>query len=393
MNDINKINLKQDVKLNNIKNLKKISYNKINKNMIKRYFNINNNKRFYIRSKNKSDFNIKNNDQMRNSLINDKSPDLDWTDYESIYNHLISYINLMIIDLSKDNNKLCKYLKEVFFAIFTISQKTKNHYNTIYTDKNRKTNNVVDKNNSINDINKISNNSTSNAEWNFITGEITNNNNTYLIEPIYGEEKKNNDHELSLYAKKNVTIKPIMTPGSEISKFGRSLEISFLEEKFEKLHKKMKRKEKLFKIDKLKYLLKINKQNKLINELENHIKLNSLNNLSDRSINEIKCFPDYSKIYENFKNYSDNEENNKSMKLGCLKKKIDRKKFFISHPKINFSDISINGKNCHDLNDIINKNLFKLRNKGKFNRSNFSKFTFISINDTKMQVQKMINKH
>ena len=100
------------------------------------------------------------------------------------------------------------------------------------------------------------------------------------------------------------------------------------------------------------------------------------------------------------KGISDNSKKNKniqknykkSLKLGYLKKKIDRKKFFISHPKINFSDISINGKNCHNLNDIINKNLFKLRNKGKVNRSNFSKFTFISINDTKMQVQKMINK-
>lgn len=382
------------LKPNNFTNLRKIAYNKINKNMIKRYFKINNNKRFYIGSKNKSDVNIKNNNQMGNSLINDISPDLDWTDYESIYNHLISYINLMIINLSKDNNKLCKYLKEVFYAIFTISQKTKSYYRTIYMDKNRKANNVVDKNNSINDINKNSNNSTSNAEWNFITGEITNNNNnnTYLIEPIYGEEKKNNGPEISLYEKKNDAIRPIMTPGSETTKYGRSLEISFLEEKFEKLNKKMKRKEKQFKIDKLKYLFKINKQNKIINELESHIKLNSLNNLSDRSINEIKCFPDYTKIYENFKNYSDNEENNKSLKLGYLKKKIDRKKFFISHPKINFSDISINGKNCHNLNDIINKNLFKLRNKGKVNRSNFSKFTFISINDTKMQVQKMINK-
>ena len=192
-NAFNKIIQKQKIKINNITNLKKI-YKKENNDIEKNDPTINNKTFCFKQYKNDlNTTNISNNNdfssQMGTSPINNISPDLDWNNYESIYNHLVSYINLMIINLKKDNNKLCKYLKEIFFAIFSISQKTKNFYKTIKTSS--KNSNITDKNiKDNNHIKKTNNSTTNNGDWNFITGEITSNNNNYLIEDLYEKEKK-----------------------------------------------------------------------------------------------------------------------------------------------------------------------------------------------------------
>ena len=192
-NAFNKIIQKQKIKINNITNLKKI-YKKENNDIEKNDPTINNKTFCFKQYKNDlNTTNISNNNdfssQMGTSPINNISPDLDWNNYESIYNHLVSYINLMIINLKKDNNKLCKYLKEIFFAIFSISQKTKNFYKTIKTSS--KNSNNTDKNiKDNNHIKKTNNSTTNNGDWNFITGEITSNNNNYLIEDLYEKEKK-----------------------------------------------------------------------------------------------------------------------------------------------------------------------------------------------------------
>ena len=387
-NAFNKIIQKQKIKINNITNLKKI-YKKENNDIEKNDPTINN-KTFCFKQY-KNDLNItnisNNNDfssQMGTSPINNISPDLDWNNYESIYNHLVSYINLMIINLKKDNNKLCKYLKEIFFAIFSISQKTKNFYKTIKTSS--KNSNNTDKNiKDNNHIKKTNNSTTNNGDWNFITGEITSNNNNYLIEDLYEKEKKkkeqgdkeNKEKINSSFININKIKKPL-TQRFEKSKSEKELEMSFLQEKFEKLNKKFKKKEKEFQIDKLKYLFRINEQNKLIKNLENKMKLNFI----EKKINNIKCFPDLL-----------NENNEDNSIRSCLDLNISnkRKTFYLSHPKLNFKDNSINGKNCHNIEDIINKNLFKLRNKGKIHKNNLKKFISLSLSETKMQVDKILN--
>ena len=364
----------------------KIKYNKINKKTINdNTSNINNNNNFSFFNKDNSDFNNRYIDEQTGiSLISDKSPDLDWENYESIYKNLISHIKLMIINIGKDNNKLCKYLKEIFYAVFNISQKTCYFYKTIFK-FNSKQKNVFERNKSTNDISKPTNNSCQNIDWVFYTGGKDNNK---LIDKFGEKNKKGNTSEKLLRKYK------IITPRIRESKAEKNLDISLLEEKYKKLTKKMKKKEKQFNVDKLHYLFQINEQNKIIKDLEDQLKVKNFNSLSSRSQNEIKCFSDYSKMYESLRKRSEAEENNRSVRndrLFYLNNKIN-KKFFISHPKLNYSDISIDGKKCYNPKDILEKNLFKLRNRGRPYNLNLKKFTSISINDTRMQVNNILNK-
>ena len=285
----------------------------------------------------------------------------------------------MIINLKKDNNKLCKFLKEIFFAIFSISQKLKTYYKTIKT--NRKKNNI---NKSIKDNNN-KNKSTNNGNWNFITGELTSNNNNDLIEDLFEKEKKNKEDEANVNSSIINKIKKPLKQRFEKSKNDKELQISFLQEKFEKLNKKYKKKEKRFQIDKLYYLFRINEQNKLIQNLENKIKLN----LTSR-----KCYPDLHKIINKNSEELIIEKNNEDKSIGSyldINNKNKRNTFYLSHPKLNFNENSIIGKNCHNIEDIIHKNLFKLRNKGKIHKNNLKKFISLSLSETKMQVDRILN--
>lgn len=340
----------------------------------------------YIQSqKNKNDFSS----QIGNSsLISNIYPDLIWNNYQSIYDYLISYINLMIVNLNKDNNKLCKYLKEIFFAIFSISQKTKSYY---------KTNNIhnIDKNNIINDNNTKTNNSTNIGEWNFITGEINNSsNNNIMMEDLYEKEKNDIGIDINNMDKdidKNDNKKMDLTQRTNNIENEKNLQIFFLQEKIEKLNKKFKKKEKQFQIDKLNYLFRINEQNILIKQLEDKIKIHKFKSLSERTLNKLKCFPDYRNGQNNeVKIDEKNQDKENIIKNYFNKNKKERKNFFLSHPKINFDEISI-GKNCRNMEDIINRNLIKFRNKGKLSKSNFKKFLSLSLNETKLHVEKIIN--
>ena len=366
----------------NITNLK-ISSKRAKNESLKNNSKIDNKAFSYILNKN--DYYIKNNknnndfsSQLGNStLISNISPDLEWNNYKSIYEYLISYINLMIVNLNKDNNKLCKYLKDIFLAIFTISQKTKNFYKTIKTSNIHNT----DKNND----NNIKTNSNSHiGEWNFITGEITSNNNNAIVEDLF-EKEKNNETWKDLNNKDKNNNREIISLTQRENNNEKNLEISFLQEKIEKLNKNFKKKEKQFQIDKLKYLFRINEQNILIRQLENKIKINNLNNLSEKNIKEMQCFPDYKK-----------EQNNEEIIIEkkCFHNSIinERKEYFLSHPKLHFDDISIFGKNCHNIEDIINKNFFKLKNRGKLDKYNLKKFLSLSLSETKINIDKIINK-
>jgi len=259
-NEINKIIQNQKIKRNNIIKLKKRN-KKINNDIIKSYTK-SNNKTFCLK-KYKDNLN-KNNDndfssQTGSTSINKLSLDLDWNDYKSIYNHLISYINLMIINLNKDNNLLCKYLKEIYFFIFDITRKANNYYKSTYI------NNIpnIDKNKYINDnINKKTENNIYNGEWNFITGERTSNNNIDVMEKLYEKEKKKNEEEKVINSpnikKDENELIAYKLDKLERPKIGQILEISLLKEKVKKLKLNYKIKEKQFKIDKLNYLFRIN---------------------------------------------------------------------------------------------------------------------------------------
>ena len=342
--------------------------------------------------KNKSALNIKNNESnfsslIFNSSINEVSPNLDWKNYKSIYNHLISYINLMIINLNKDNNKICRYLKEVFLAIFKISQNIKNNNQSnikninTYKYKNKNYN----KNFNNNDLNKKD--SSTNIDWNFITGEISSNNGNNNKEEINKEKMKKYKSNSANIDK--IEKRQILTPRLEKSKIGKNLEIYFLEEKLEKLTKKYKKRKKQCKIDTLSYLFKINEQNKIIKNLEEEIKSNFNNQLPEKDINEIKFFPDYKKIYD----YKNKKKDFIKKELGENNKNVlsqNISKNFFSHKKIDINENSKKWKKCNNLNDIISKNLFRLRNKGKINKSELKKFNSLSLSETRSQVQKIM---
>ena len=262
-NEINKIIQNQKIKRNNIIKLKKRN-KKINNDIIKSYTK-SNNKTFCLK-KYKDNLN-KNNDndfssQTGSTSINKLSLDLDWNDYKSIYNHLISYINLMIINLNKDNNLLCKYLKEIYFFIFDITRKANNYYKSTYIN-NKDVIPNIDENKYINDnINKKTENSIYNGEWNFITGERTSNNNIDAMEKLYEKEKKKNEEEKVINSpnikKDENELIAYKLDKLERPKIGQILEISLLKEKVKKLKLNYKIKEKQFKIDKLNYLFRIN---------------------------------------------------------------------------------------------------------------------------------------
>lgn len=384
---ISKNNQLLKMKLSSFTQFKKITDKFKNKKNIK-------NSDIYSKAlyKNKSALNIKNNESnfsslIFNSSINEVSPNLDWKNYKSIYNHLISYINLMIINLNKDNNKICRYLKEVFLAIFKISQNIKNNNQSnikninTYKYKNKNYN----KNFHNNSLNKKD--SSTNIDWNFITGEISSNNGNNNKEEINKEKMKKYKSNSANIDK--IEKRQILTPRLEKSKIGKNLEIYFLEEKLEKLTKKYKKRKKQCKIDTLSYLFKINEQNKIIKNLEEEIKSNLYNQLPEKDINEIKFFPDYKKIYD-YKNIKKDfikkelGENNKNV----LSQNISKN--FFSHKKIDINENSKKWKKCNNLNDIISKNLFRLRNKGKINKSELKKFNSLSLSETRSQVQKIM---
>jgi len=290
---------------------------------------------------------------------------LDWNNHESIYTHLISYINLMIIDLSKDKEKLCKYLKDIFYSVFKISQEIKNPEQKNNEEKNNITLN--------------SKQNYSNEEWNFLTGEqFIRNNNDNLMEQLLKEETNN----------ENNVMKPLLTQRFESSKSFKEFQISPFKNKIDRLQRKFKQKEKQYKIDKLNYLFRINEQNNIIKKLEKEVQVNKINNMTQKDLNQIKCYPNFSFIKENFlrNNYS---SINKHKKLFEINKNNENE--VINNMK--YLNITNNNKESKKFNlkDVFSKNLFLLKNKGKMKKTRFMRFASFSISDTRTRVEKIKN--
>ena len=315
--------------------------------------------------------------EAKNNTVSSQTPDnfnnddkismnkLDWNNHESIYTHLISYINLMIINLSKDKEKLCKYLKDIFYSVFKISQEIKNP-----GEKNNEEKNNISLNNKQNN---------SNEEWNFLTGEqFIRKSNDSLMEQLLKEETKNEKNN----------ARPLLTQRFESSKSFNVFQISPFKNKIDRLQRKFKQKEKQYKIDKLNYLFKINEQNNIINKLEKEIQINNINNMSLKNLNKIKCYPDFSFITENYlrNNYS---SINKRKKLFEINKEKENE--VINNMKY----LSITNENRENkgfnLKDVLSKNLFLLKNKGKMKKTRFMRFASFSIGDTRTKVEKIKN--
>lgn len=325
------------------------------------------------RYKRNKDENIKHNtasSQTPNNLYNQQNininyndtESLDWGNYESIYNNIISYINLMIIDLIKDKEKLCKYLKKIFYSIFKISQEIKLSNPIIKSKKN----------------NLNSKQSSSNEKWNFLTGEQFFNNNNNIKKQSIKEEKKN---------EKN-SIGPFLTQRIDNSKSFNNLRVSPLKTKIDRLQRKFRQKEKQYKLDKLNYLLRINEQNSLIDKLEKEIQINNINNITQEDFNKIKCYPEISIVKENYLTRNNSINNNQKI-IDDFKEKENK---IIN----NIRDLSITNTNSnkekkkYNLKDIFSKNLFLLKNKGKMNKTRFMRFTSFSFSDTKTKVKKIM---
>ena len=283
---------------------------------------------------------------------------LDWSDSKSIYNHLISYINLMIIDLSKDKEKLCKYLKDIFYAIFKISQEIKN------VNQNTEGNNKNNEDNNNNDIKK--------EEWGFLTGEqFMRKNNNDLLEQLLKEETKNTKSFLTQKTESNKNI----------------FKKSPFKIKIDRLQRKFKEKEKQFNIDKLSYLFRINEQNHLIKKLENEIHDKIMNHMPPEDLNKIKCYPDYSFIKENNLKLKNSINNN-------MKKSEDNKNNGGNLlNSMNFLNIinDNNNKENHKLNlkKVFSRNLSLLKNGEKLEKMRMMRFANFSFNDTKINVEKI----
>ena len=283
----------------------------------------------------------------------------DWTNYESIYNNLISYINLMIIDLSEEKEKLCEYLKDIFHAVFKISQEIKKKKQVIDNIKNEDNN--IDINNKQNSTHE---------EWNFLTGEI-----------FY---KKNNNN---LINEKN-NIKQLFEKRINASKNHDISKISPFKIKVDMLRRKFKKKERQYKIDQLNFLFRINEQNQLIDKLENEIKINNINNLTQNELSQIKCFPDFPSIKDNF--LKSNNSINHHIKI-IEDNKENEKTFNNNLNNMKFLNIINNYKNKRNLNlnDNFSKNLSLLNLQGKNQRMRLTKFASFSLNDTKAKVEKI----
>lgn len=302
------------------------------------------------------------NDDNRNFTKNKKEI-LDWNNYESIYKNIISYINLMVIDLYKDKDKLCKYLRDIFYAIFNISQKTKNNRSFI---------NAKEKNKINNDMN-YSKKSSLSEEWDFITQDQINKNNNELMEKLLKEELKNEN--------------PILTQRAEETKYFNNFNLSPLAIKITKLNKKFKRKENQFKIDKLKYLFRINEQNKLINKLEKEIQFNELNNMTQHDLSKVKCFPDF---YIKNKYFNSNKDSNS---LYDIKYDEKRQKNINVYKIKHLNSVKNNNDEKLNMNDIFSQNISLLRNEKKLRRQRYSRFISFSFSDTKLKVGKIKNFH
>ena len=282
---------------------------------------------------------------------------LDWSNPESIYNHLISYINLMMIDLKKDKEKLCKYLKDIFYAVFKISQEMKNINQNLEENKNNEENN--------NEIKK--------EDWNFLTGEqFIRKNNSNLMEQLLKEETKN--------------IKPLLTQRTESTK--NIFQISPFKIKIDRLQRKFKQKEKQFNMDKLSYLFRINEQNNLIKKLEKEIHDNNINYMTPKEFNRIKCFPDYSFVKENYLKLKNGINNNNIQKLEDNKEDDGS---VLNNTK--YLNIINNNKDDHKFNlkKVFSKNLSLLKSGGKFEKMRIMRFASFSLSDTKINVEKIKN--
>ena len=322
-----------------------------------KYTELEDNTPLYINSKNRHNNNIN---------INE-TESLDWENYRSIYNHLISYINLMIIDLSKDKKKLCKYLKDIFYAIFKISQEIKNN-NKIIIDDNNNNDSLKTKQKSDND------------DWNFLTGEQNiYTNNVNLMEQMLKDEENN---------EKNI-IKPLLTQRYDKSKSFNNFKSSPFKTKLDRLQKKFKQKEKQYKIDKLNYLLRISEQNNLIDKLEKEITINNINNMTQRDFNKIKCFPDFSFVKENY--LKTNTSINSHIKsFDSIKEKENE---IINN--IKYLNIAKSNKEekKYNLKDVIAKNLSLLNNNEKKKKIKFMRFANFSFFDTKIKIKNIKNYH
>ena len=291
-----------------------------------------------------------------NKIIDYNEPNsLDWSNSESIYNYLISYINLMIIDLSKDKEKLCKYLKDIFYAIFKISQEIKNNNQNI-EDKNEENNNEIKK-----------------EDWNFLTGEqFIRKNNSNLMEQLLKEETKN--------------LEPLLTQRTERKNI---FQISPFKIKIDRLQRKFKQKEKQFNADKLSYLFRINEQNNLIKKLEKEIKDNNINYMTPKELNKIKCFPDYSFIKENYMKLKKGIINNNIKKLEDNKENDGSILNNIKY--LNIINNNKNNNNKLNLKKVFSKNLSLLKTGGKLEKMRIMRFASFSLSDTKINVEKIKN--
>ena len=306
-----------------------------------KYTELEDNTPLYLNSKNRHNNNIN---------INE-TESLDWENYRSIYNHLINYINLMIIDLSKDKKKLCKYLKDIFYSIFKISQEIKNN-NKIIIDDNNNNDNLKTKQKLDND------------DWNFLTGEQNiYTNNVNLMEQMLKDEENN---------EKNI-IKPLLTQRYDKSKSFNNFKSSPFKTKLDRLQRKFKQKEKQYKIDKL----------------EKEITINNINNMTQRDFNKLKCFPDFSFVKENY--LKTNTSINSHIKsFDSIKEKENE---IINN--IKYLNIAKSNKEekKYNLKDVIAKNLSLLNNNEKKKKIKFMRFANFSFFDTKIKIKNIKNYH
>ena len=154
------------------------------------------------------------------------------------------------------------------------------------------------------------------------------------------------------------------------------------------LRRKFKKKERQYKIDQLNFLFRINEQNQLIDKLENEIKFNNINNLTQNELSQIKCFPDFPSIKDNF--LKSNNSINHHIKI-IEDNKENEKTFNNNLNNMKFLNIINNYKNKRNLNlnDNFSKNLSLLNLQGKNQRMRLTKFASFSLNDTKAKVEKI----
>ena len=240
---------------------------------------------------------------------------INWNDYVSILNSINTLINSIIFKNQENSEKLCLYLKDIFYYLYNILNKT-------ICEKENKGEESIFENSRIKSCINIFN--------------IANHNSNKSI-------KTNNSK---------------------------------------------KQKEKIinnYKINEFKYLFYINEQNKKIYNLSKKLILKNAKQKFKKNERENKCFPLYNK-YESLHNNSNSNTNTEN-------KYKDKKKYLLSHPKLNYMGYYSNNK----VSGIMNSNLNKIK-KGLFRVNSCSKiienksaYFPLAFQSTQFKVEKIRN--